>query len=83
MNFLWSTFTRFDPAADIHAAKTELIHNHASFTPPIAIDARMKAWYPAELECDEATAKLVDRRWSEYFPSQRVAMGDSSAAHLD
>ena len=83
MNFLWSTFTRFNPAADIHAAKTELVHNHASHTPPIAIDARMKPWYPAELSCDDATAKLVDKRWSEYFPSGKVAMGDSQAAHLD
>ena len=83
MNFLWSTFTRFNPAADIHAAKTELVHNHASHTLPIAIDARMKPWYPRELACDEATAKLVDRRWNEYFPSKAVAMGDSSAAHLD
>lgn len=83
MNFLWSTFTRFDPAADIHAARTDLVHNHASHTPPIAIDARMKPGYPAELFCDEATSRLVDRRWNEYFPSRRVAMGDSMAAHLD
>ena len=83
MNFLWSTFTRFDPAADIHAAKTELVHNHASHTPPLAIDARMKPWYPEELACDETTSKLVDRRWNEYFPARKVAMGDSLAAHLD
>jgi len=83
MNFLWSTFTRFDPAADIHAARTELVHNHASHTPPIAIDARMKPGYPEELFCDEATSKLVDRRWNEYFPARKVAMGDSMAAHLD
>ena len=24
-----------------------------------------------------------DRRWKEYFPSGRVAMGDSERAHLD
>ncbi len=83
MNFLWSTFTRFNPSADIHAAKTELVHNHASHTPPIAIDARMKPWYPIELACDEATSKLVDRRWKEYFPEGGVEMGDSQAAHLD
>ncbi|MEO6710565.1 MAG: UbiD family decarboxylase [Planctomycetota bacterium] len=83
MNFLWSTFTRFNPAADIHAAKTELIHNHASHTAPIAIDARMKPWYPLELVCDDATASLVERRWQEYFPVKSVAMGDSTSAHLD
>ncbi|MBK8178720.1 MAG: UbiD family decarboxylase [Planctomycetes bacterium] len=83
MNFLWTTFTRFDPAADIHAAKTELVHNHASHTAPIAIDARMKAWYPKELSSDPATAALVSRRWKEYFPAGRVEMGDAEAAHLD
>jgi UbiD family decarboxylase len=83
MNFLWSTFTRFDPARDMHASKTELVHNHASHTPPVVIDARMKPGYPEELFCDEATSKLVDRRWNEYFPSRKVPMGDSLAAHLD
>jgi 3-polyprenyl-4-hydroxybenzoate decarboxylase len=82
MNFLWSTFTRFDPARDMHASKTELVHNHASHTPPVVIDARMKPGYPEELFCDEATSKLVDRRWNEYFPSRKVPMGDSLAAHL-
>jgi 3-polyprenyl-4-hydroxybenzoate decarboxylase len=83
MNFLWSTFTRFDPAADVHAARTELVGSHASFTPPIVIDARRKAGYPEELFCDEKTAKLVDRRWKEYFPAGKVEMGDSDRAHLD
>jgi 4-hydroxybenzoate decarboxylase subunit C len=83
VNFLWTTFTRFDPAADLHARSIELVHNHASFTPPIAIDARMKAGYPEELFCDYATAATVTRRWKEYFPSGKVEMGDSDRAHLD
>jgi 3-polyprenyl-4-hydroxybenzoate decarboxylase len=81
-NFLWTTFTRFDPAADLHGAKVELVHNHASFTPPVALDARIKPWYPQELFCDDATAALVTRRWKEYFP-RALEMGDSSRAHLD
>jgi 3-polyprenyl-4-hydroxybenzoate decarboxylase len=83
MNFLWATFTRFDPARDLHAAKVELVANHASFTPPVAIDARMKAGYPEELFCDSATAKKVDLRWKEYFPDGKVEMGDSDKAALD
>ncbi len=83
MNFLWKTFTRFNPASDIHAAKIELVANHASFTPPIAIDARMKPGYPEELFCDEETAKKVDGRWKEYFPGGKVEMGDSDRASLD
>jgi len=66
-SFLWSAFTRFEPAADIHAGEERLERHHVSFTPPIVIDSRMKPWYPAVVECDAATAKLVDRRWSEYF----------------
>lgn len=65
--FLWSVFTRFEPAADLYAAKTELARHHPMYTPPIVIDARMKPWYPGEVECDPQTAALVDRRWSEYF----------------
>jgi UbiD family decarboxylase len=83
MNFLWATFTRFDPARDVHAAKVELVANHPSFTPPIAIDARRKPGYPEELFCDEETAKRVDRRWKEYFLGGKVEMGDSDRASLD
>lgn len=82
MNFLWSTFTRFNPAADIHAARIELVGTQPSFHPPIVIDARMKPGYPEELFCDEATSKLVDRRWNEYFPARNVEMGDSARGHL-
>jgi UbiD family decarboxylase len=83
MNFLWTTFTRFDPSSDIHAARVELLEHHAACVPPIAIDARMKPWYPAELTCDPDTAARVTRRWKEYFPTGSVEMGDSDSAHLD
>jgi 4-hydroxybenzoate decarboxylase subunit C len=82
MNFLWTTFTRFEPAADVHAAATRIVRNHVARTPPIVIDARMKAWYPKELSCDPAVAATVSRRWREYFPSG-VEMGDSEQGHLD
>lgn len=83
MNFLWTTFTRFEPAADIHAASTRVVRHHLGYEAPIVIDARMKPWYPAELSCDEATAATVTRRWKEYFSSDAVAMGDSERGHLD
>lgn len=65
--FLWTTFTRFEPAADIHAASTEIQRHHLCYTPPIVIDARMKPWYPPEVEVDEDTKAQVDTRWHEYF----------------
>ncbi|HEX4494433.1 MAG TPA: UbiD family decarboxylase [Thermoanaerobaculia bacterium] len=82
INFLWTTFTRFEPAADLHAAATGLVRHHVSYTPPILIDARMKPWYPQELFADEETAATVTRRWKEYFPSGKVEMGDSGTGHL-
>ena len=83
MNFLWTTFTRFEPAADIHAASQRVVRHHVSYTAPIVIDARMKPPYPKELFCDDETAALVDRRWNEYFPGGDVEMGDSDRGHLD
>jgi 3-polyprenyl-4-hydroxybenzoate decarboxylase len=82
MNFLWTTFTRFEPAADIHAAGRNVVRNHIAYEPPILIDARLAPGFPAELFCDPATAERVTRRWREYFPGG-VEMGDSGLAHLD
>jgi UbiD family decarboxylase len=83
MNFLWTTFTRFEPAADIHPARTDVKRHHLSYAPPLVIDARMKPPYPDELFCDPETADLVTRRWREYFPDGDVEMGDSDRGHLD
>jgi 3-polyprenyl-4-hydroxybenzoate decarboxylase len=83
VNFLWTTFTRFEPAADIHANKLELVRSQPSYTPPIVIDSRMKPGYPEELFCDPDTAALVSKRWSQYFPAGGVEMGDSDRGHLD
>ena len=83
MNFLWTTFTRFEPARDVHAREIRLTRLHPSFTPPVVIDARLKPGFPKELVSDPETAALVTRRWNEYFGSHPVPMGDSDAAHLD
>ena len=83
INFLWTTFTRFEPAADIHAAATRVVRNHLAYTPPVVIDARLKPGFPREVACRDDTAARVTRRWREYFPAGGVEMGDSEAAHLD
>jgi 4-hydroxybenzoate decarboxylase subunit C len=82
MNFLWTTFTRFEPAADIHAAARDVVRNHLAFRAPVVIDARTKPGFPRELSGDPAVSDRVSRRWREYFPSG-VEMGDSELAHLD
>jgi UbiD family decarboxylase len=83
INFLWTTFTRFEPAADIHAAGARIVRNHVSYRGPIVIDARLKPWYPRELTCAPDVAAKVSHRWREYFPSGNVQMGDAERGHLD
>ncbi len=82
MNFLWTTFTRFEPAADLHAARKSLFRNHVAYSAPVVIDARTRPEFPNELFCDETTAATVSRRWKEYIPDGGVEMGDSGLASL-
>jgi UbiD family decarboxylase len=81
-NFLWTAFTRFEPAADLHAARTRLVRNHVAFSGPLVLDARMKPWYPKEVFADRAVANVVDERWKEYFPDGKVEMGSSDLGDL-
>jgi UbiD family decarboxylase len=68
-DFLWATWTRFEPAADIHAANTKVERHHLCYQGPIVIDARIKPGFPAELVVRDDIAALVDKRWREYFPN--------------
>ena len=83
MNFLWTTFTRFEPAADIYSASQRVVRHHIAYEPPVVIDARMKPWYPKEVTCRPDIARTVTERWTQYFPSGGVEMGDSERGHLD
>jgi 3-polyprenyl-4-hydroxybenzoate decarboxylase len=67
-DFLWATWTRFEPASDIHAAETNVRRRHLSYSAPLVIDARMKPGYPEDLIVRPDIAELVGRRWREYFP---------------
>ncbi len=66
--FLWATWTRFEPAADIYAAQTSIERHHLSYHGPIVIDARTKPGFPAELVVRDDVSAMVDKRWREYFP---------------
>lgn len=68
-DFLWATWTRFEPAADIHAAETKVVRHHLAYRAPLVIDARTKPGFPAELVVRPDIAELVDGRWREYFPN--------------
>lgn len=65
--FLWTVFTRFDPAWDIYA-EYAVEHNKIRYDGPLVIDARMKPQYPDELRPREDIVELVSKRWKEYFP---------------
>jgi 3-polyprenyl-4-hydroxybenzoate decarboxylase len=67
-DFLWSTWTRFEPASDIYAAETKVVRHHLAYTGPIVVDARRKPGFPKELIVRDDIAELVERRWRKYFP---------------
>ena len=66
-HFLWATWTRFEPAADIYAAQTSIQRHHLVYKAPVVIDARTKPGFPDELVVRDDIRELVDQRWSEYF----------------
>lgn len=68
--FLWTFFTRFEPAADIHSAATSVHRFHVGLTPPIVIDCRMKPWYTDVLEVDAATKVRVDAKIMKIIPGR-------------
>ncbi len=66
-NLQWGIFTRFDPARDMIFEKQEFVGARPVYSGCVGIDATWKQGYPAPLEMDENTVKLVDRRWDEYW----------------
>ena len=66
--FVWTFFTRFEPAADIYCGRQSVRRFHVGLTPPIVIDCRLKPWYPHVLEVDPDTKKLVDRKIDALLP---------------
>lgn len=68
--FLWTFFTRFEPAADIHAGASAVQRFHVGLTPPVVFDCRLKPWYPHVLEVDPATKALVDNKLTKLLPPQ-------------
>ena len=68
--FLWTFFTRFEPAADIHAAGQTVARFHVGLTPPIVFDCRMKPWYTDILEVDPVTRQRVDSIYPTIIPAR-------------
>ena len=68
--FLWTFFTRFEPAGDIYGNKTGTHRFHTGLSEPVVFDCRMKPWYPPVLEVDEKTRKIVDKKIGSILPAQ-------------
>lgn len=68
--FLWTFFTRFEPANDIYAASTTVRRFHVGLRAPIVIDCRMKPWYTEVLEVDSRTRALVDEKIERIIPAR-------------
>ncbi len=68
--FLWTFFTRFEPAADIHGAATSVKRFHVGLKPPVVFDCRMKPWYTEILEVDDETRTLVDEKFDRIIPKK-------------
>jgi 4-hydroxy-3-polyprenylbenzoate decarboxylase len=59
-NFLWVTFTRSNPAADIHGVESFTRHKHWGCEGSLVIDARIKPHHAPPLVEDPAVSKRVD-----------------------
>ncbi|MGO9464872.1 MAG: UbiD family decarboxylase [Isosphaeraceae bacterium] len=59
-NFLWTTFTRSDPAADIEGIGSFIEKKHWGCSGPLVIDARIKPHHAPPLVDDPAIERRVD-----------------------
>lgn len=59
-NFLWVTFTRANPAADIHGIDSFVHEKHWGCRGPLVIDARIKPHHAPPLVADPDVSRRVD-----------------------
>lgn len=60
--FVWTIFTRFEPAADVYG-NYEIIRNHIAYSSPIVFDCRLKHWYPSVLIPDHNVQKKIEEKF--------------------
>jgi 4-hydroxy-3-polyprenylbenzoate decarboxylase len=59
-NFLWATFTRTNPAADVHGIESFVHNKHWGCHGPLVIDARLKPHHAPPLVEDPQITRRVD-----------------------
>ena len=67
-NFLWVTFTRSNPAVDVHGVGAFTRHKAWGCTGPILIDARTKPHHAPPLEMDPKVTARVDAMFARGGP---------------
>ena len=69
-NFLWVTFTRSDPAQDVHGVKATVVDKHWGCSGPLLIDARCKKHHAPQLVEDSDSVKRVEKMAKKGGPLQ-------------
>ena len=64
-NFLWVTFTRANPAQDIHGIAAFTRQKHWGCEGPLVIDARIKPHHAPAVETDPSVEKKIDRLFAK------------------
>jgi 4-hydroxy-3-polyprenylbenzoate decarboxylase len=59
-NFLWVTFTRSDPAADIFGAHEKVVQKHWGCELPLVIDARIKPHHAPVMQIDSSVVEKAN-----------------------
>jgi 4-hydroxy-3-polyprenylbenzoate decarboxylase len=67
-NWLWVTFTRSDPANDVHGVAAFINRKHWGCRGSVVIDARIKPYMAPPLEEDPAITKRVDALFARGGP---------------
>jgi 4-hydroxy-3-polyprenylbenzoate decarboxylase len=67
-NFLWLTFTRSNPAADVHGVEASMHQKHWGCQGPLVIDARLKPHHAPPVEEDPVVTAAVDQLCTRQGP---------------
>lgn len=67
-NWLWTTFTRSNPATDVNGIASETVDKHWGCRGSLVIDARFKPWQAPPVIEDSDTIAKVDARGSRGGP---------------
>jgi 4-hydroxy-3-polyprenylbenzoate decarboxylase len=71
-NWIWATFTRSNPAVDIHGVDAFTQDKHWGCTGSLVIDARIKPHHAPPLEEDPAVSRRVEEMAAPGGPLYRI-----------